>query len=373
MCANGAGQGRWSHLALALRASPGTWALLALQVAAFALVAFRLEPAPPGPFDGVGIEALLRAGALERDRVQSGEWWRLLTAAFLHGSWLHLGMNVLLGAGWCRAIERALGTLRFLGLWLGAALAASAASLLLQDVVAVGASGAIFGMVGAVMALHRRALPGWGAFLRSRATRSVVLSLAAWTVTALVADLHIDHAAHTGGLVFGALGAWVATRPGARLRDLALLLLPLAALCAAACWPRPGLSLRSAQELRRTIHEALRREDQAAAAEGLRRADAAGLAGEDLAYYHALLDVQADRLPEAARRLRPVVEGNGPLRDDARKALAKVSRVMGYRLYTGDGAAKDPEAGLRWLVEACQLGDQAACRDAARITGAPEP
>jgi rhomboid protease GluP len=281
-------------------------------------------------------------------------------------------MNVLLGAGWCRAVERALGTLRFLGLWLGSALAASAASLLLQDVVAVGASGAIFGMVGAELAFHRRALPGWRAFLDSRATRALAASLGAWTLVALLANLHIDHAAHTGGLLFGAAGAWAATRPTPRWRDLTLLALALLLACAAAAWPRRGLSRLGAEEVRRTIHEALRREDRPAAAAGLRRASEAGLSGDDLDYYGALLDIQEERLEEAVERLRPLVKGSGPLHDEARRALAGVARVLGYRLYTGDGAAKDAQAGLRWLVEACQLGDRAACRDSARIVGEPE-
>ena len=372
MCADGGRGRRWSHLTSRLTSTPGTWALVALQLGAFAWVAFWLEPTPPGPFASVGVESLLRAGALERGRVQGGEWWRLLAGAFLHASWLHLAMNAALGAGWCRAVERTLGTARFLGLWLGSALAASAASLLLQDAVAVGASGAIFGMVGAELAFHRRALPGWRAFLESRATRLVAASLAVWALVALLAGLRIDHAAHTGGLLFGAAGAWAATRPTPRRLDLAWLLLALLVGCAAAAWPRAGLSRMGALELERDLHRALQREDRTAAAALLARAGRAGLAGDDWTYYQAQLEAQEGQLEAALERLRPLVDALGPLRDEARRARAGIARLLGYRLYTGDGRPKDPEAGLRWLVEACQLGEATACRDAARIVGGPE-
>ena len=74
-------------------------------------------------------------------------------AAFLHGGWQHLAMNVgaLLIAG--VIVERALGPARILGLYLASAVGASAASLLAHDAVVAGASGGVFGVVGALLSL----------------------------------------------------------------------------------------------------------------------------------------------------------------------------------------------------------------------------
>jgi rhomboid protease GluP len=101
-------------------------------------------------FDDVASsQALIAAGALERSQVWAGQWWRLLTAVFLHIGLIHLLANSLFGFSWCRVVERVLGHGRFLALYLVAGLGASASSLLAHDVISAGASGALFGMIGA--------------------------------------------------------------------------------------------------------------------------------------------------------------------------------------------------------------------------------
>lgn len=324
--------------------------------------------------DPTSAPALVAAGALERGRVWSGEWWRLGSAVLLHVGWIHLGLNAAFGLGWCRMVERVLGPARFLLLYAAAGLAASAASLLAQDVISAGASGALFGTIGAALVLHRRALPGWRPFLRSPATVQVVLQLAGWTAVALVGALPLDHAAHGGGLVAGALVAWVLTSPARRPAAWVALAAALLLLCVAASWPRPGLTRFGAADLQRRLHEALRAKDQAAAAALLAEADRAGLTGDALTYYRGILAVQEGRLEEAARVLRPVASGGeGVVRAEARRALAGVARNLGYRLYTGDGAPLDPLAGLAWFEEACAVGDAASCRDVERIRGLRPP
>jgi rhomboid protease GluP len=320
--------------------------------------------------------ALVAAGALERGRVWSGEWWRLASAVLLHGSWLHLALNVALGLLLGRQVERALGRARFLLLYAVAGLAGSAASLLAQDAVSAGASGALFGVIGADLVLHRRALGGWRAFLGSPFTAVVVVLLAASLAVERLGILpfRVDHAAHAGGLVAGTLAAWLLTSPAPRPVAWGALGAALALAVAAACWPRPGLTAFGAGELELRVYRALRDQDQAQAAALLEQADRAGLTGDNLAYYRALLEVQRGRLEEAARRLRPLATGGAPeVLAEARRAFAGVARNLGYRHYTGDGAPRDPGLGLRWFEEACAAGDQPSCRDVARIRGAAPP
>lgn len=350
-----------------LAETPATFGLVALQLALLGWVTLALG-------DPTSAATLVRAGALERGHVWSGEWWRLGSAVLLHVGWVHLGLNVAFGLGWCRMVERALGTARFLLVYALAGLAASAASLLWQDVVSAGASGALFGVIGAALVLHRRALGGWRAFLRSPATVQVVLQLGGWTAVAVAGSLPLDHAAHAGGLVAGGASAWLLTSPARRTAAWAVVGAALLLLGGAACWPRPGLTRFGAGDLERRIHGALRDQDQASAAALLRQADQAGLEGDNLAYYRGLLAAQAGRLEDAARLLRPVARAGAPVvRAEARRALAGVTRTLGYQRYTGDGATRDPEVGLRWFEESCAVGDGASCRDVERIRGLTPP
>ena len=190
-----------------LRSAPVTFALAAADIAVFAWVALH------GPTTDTA--TLIRFGALEPARVWSGEWWRLLTAAFLHVGVLHLTWNLFLGVPLCRLVEGALGARRFLALYLLATLGASAASLLgHQAAVSAGASGALFGVAGAMFALFRRLVGSWGAFFRARQIRLNALLFGVFALAAVW--LPIDQLAHAGGLVTGAIFAWLLTRPPPR-------------------------------------------------------------------------------------------------------------------------------------------------------------
>ena len=138
------------------------------------------------------------------------EWWRLLTSAFLHGSFLHVAFNMYVLFVLGPPLERILGHLRFLVLYVTAALGGSVVSYAFSDVrtVSVGASGAIFGLMGALIVAGRR--------LRAD-IRQVVVLLAVNVVIGFIAP-GIDWRAHLGGLVVGAASAAVLvwTPPGMR-------------------------------------------------------------------------------------------------------------------------------------------------------------
>lgn len=347
--------------AVALGDAPLTYAFAAVNV----LVLLWVE----GHGSSTDSASLVRFGALERSRVWAGEPWRLVSAAFLHAGWIHLLWNTIAGVPWCRPVERALGSAGFLVVYLASAVGASALSLLGQDVVSAGASGALFGIVGAALVLHRRGVGTWRAFLRSRASRWVLASIAAWSVLGLW--LPLDQLAHAGGLVSGGAAAWLLSRPGRR-HALAWIAYGavLGALVVAACWPRAGLTRLEAARLEDALHSALRAGDTLEAHQLLGRADAAAYASDALAYYRALLCVQEGDLEGALAIARPLLASPERLvAQEARKVVIGAARNLGYRHYTGEGAARNPWLGLSYLEEACALGDPESCRDAARIRG----
>ncbi len=161
---------------------------------------------------------LIRFGANERQLVLLGEWWRLGTYMFLHIGWLHLVWNTYASWGWCTSVERAIGGWRFLVTYLLAGIGGGCASVLGHDIVSAGASGALFGIIGARLVLERRIAPSWAAFSASPLTRATVRGVLLWFVLGAVA-LPMDNYAHGGGLVTGAAVAWMLTtrwKPGVR-------------------------------------------------------------------------------------------------------------------------------------------------------------
>jgi membrane associated rhomboid family serine protease len=352
------------RLAGALRGAPFSAALMATNVAVFAITAAL----GAGRDEGV----LLRVGALERSRVWAGQPWRLLTAAFLHAGPLHLASNVIFGFVVCRIVERALGAPRLLALYVASALAGSAASLLGQDGMSTGASGALFGMIGAILVLHGRALGGWRPFLASRATRALLLGLA---VTAAGASLvvPVDHLCHLGGLGGGVIAAWLWTRPApAPQWPWAAACAGLAGLVVAASWPRAGLTRLQRAELEHGVYAALMARDPAAAEVLVARAAAAGHDSERLASYRALLHVQEGDLEGALELARPLrASGDPAVRAEGDRIVAGTARVLAHRAYTGEGAPRNPWRALALMEEACAAGDAGSCANAARVRGEP--
>jgi len=320
------------------REAPATFALVALDLAGFGWT-FLLGP-PPEPWGSFDVDTLVRAGALERSHVWAGEPWRLAAAMFLHAGLVHLAVNVVFGIPWCRGLERALGSRRFLLVYLSSGLAASAASLLLQDRVSVGASGALFGVIGAALALHRRALGSWRAFATNRGTVTIAVQLAIWAAIG-AAGLPLDQWAHAGGLAAGWATAWLMTRPAPRGRGAWVVwAAALVALCAAAAWPRTGTTWWQAFD-------------------GVRRGEALARRGD---------------LAGAVEVLRPIAtSGPDDVREAARRGAAWAAARLGYRLSRGDGAPRDPVRGLRYLDEACSFGDQTSCRNADLIRDEEPP
>jgi rhomboid protease GluP len=149
------------------------------------------------------LESITMSGALMRDRVLAGEHWRLLSAAFLHGGPDHLFGNVIslyiLGIG----CEHALGARGMAVVFLASALGGSGMSLVLSPGPSVGASGAIFGLMGAlILILHRQRDK---IFIRDRRIGLVIAVWAGYTFVLGAISPMVDNGAHLGGFIAGAL------------------------------------------------------------------------------------------------------------------------------------------------------------------------
>jgi len=129
--------------------------------------------------------------------VAQGDWWRLITSAFLHASLIHIGFNML-ALWWIGApVEQYLGRARYLGLYLVSGLAGAAGALVLTPTaVTVGASGAIFGILGAMLILEWQATGQ----LAGNAMTLIVINLA---LSFALAGISIG--GHIGGLIGGIL------------------------------------------------------------------------------------------------------------------------------------------------------------------------
>ncbi|MFJ8823867.1 rhomboid family intramembrane serine protease [Streptomyces sp. NPDC102467] len=124
------------------------------------LAAFLVQLSVGNPFT-YRFEMIGRAlmpGLSDPQGVAEGQWYRMLTAMFLHGSFIHIAFNML-SLWWIGGpLEAALGRARYLSLYIVSGLAGSALSYLLADAAqpSLGASGAIFGLFGATAILMRR-------------------------------------------------------------------------------------------------------------------------------------------------------------------------------------------------------------------------
>jgi membrane associated rhomboid family serine protease len=206
------------------------------------VVVFLVEMALGG---STNLSVLARMGAMVPGLVAQGEYWRLVTAMFLHIGIPHLLLNSLGLYIFGNLIEQALGTVRFLAIYLVSGFVASVASFAFGSPVALaaGASGAIFGLLGAWLAynLRRRSLS------LARANIQGALVLIAINVVFGLSVPGIDNLAHIGGLAAGVVAGFLAEGVGPRatrnvtaVGGLALLVLGAAALAA---WRAAALTI----------------------------------------------------------------------------------------------------------------------------------
>jgi rhomboid protease GluP len=144
-------------------------------------------------------------GWKENSKIDAGQYWRLLTPMVLHGGLTHLLFNSWALYSLGTEAERVFGTVRFAAVYLLAGLAGSIASYMFNPAApSVGASGAIFGLFGALAAFSytSRSLIGWEA---SRMQLGQMATLVMINLAFGFSIPNIDNSAHIGGLIVGGL------------------------------------------------------------------------------------------------------------------------------------------------------------------------
>jgi membrane associated rhomboid family serine protease len=170
-----------------------TQAIIAVNV-----IAYLAELATGSGFGNVG-GTIYEKGALYGPLVEpGGEWWRLVTTGFLHASFFHVAFNMVFIWFIGRSLEPAIGSARFVAAYGASLLCGSLGVLLLEpNSVAVGASGAAFGLMGALIVEARsRGIDLWS-------TGLIQIALLNFAFTFIGANIAIG--AHLGGFVGGIL------------------------------------------------------------------------------------------------------------------------------------------------------------------------
>jgi membrane associated rhomboid family serine protease len=187
------------------------------------------------------IDVLVRMGAMVPFLVAQGEVWRLFTAMFLHAGPIHLAFNSLALYMFGGVVEDALGRARMLAVYVVTGLCASAASFAVRPpgAIGVGASGAVFGLLGAWLAfnLRRRSLGLAQANIQGALVLIGINLALGFTLRG------VDNVAHIGGLVAGLVAGFAAEglgRRGVRRATQLLGFVGLLALAAAAVVWRTG-------------------------------------------------------------------------------------------------------------------------------------
>ena len=171
---------------------------------------FSMRSGNPEAFMNLDIRTLVAFGAKWNVALAQGEYWRLVTAGFLHGGIIHILMNswVLFDLG--AQVEELYGSSRMLVIYFLSTVGGFYASAVWSTAVSVGASAGLFGLVGAMIALGVRHRNAMGAAIRGMYLRGAIIGLA----FGMVGMFHVDNAAHIGGLAAGFGVAYIAGTPG---------------------------------------------------------------------------------------------------------------------------------------------------------------
>jgi membrane associated rhomboid family serine protease len=200
---------------------PATFALIGSNV-----IVFLIELAGGGAGQVSGSGSVIHDAGLRGPDIANGDWWRVITGGFLHAGFLHLlfNMYVLYVAG--SILEPGIGTPRFLGIYFVSLVAGSLGALIVDpNTVTVGASGAIFGLMAAVIVVAR------GRGVEQVAQQFGIFIVLNLFLTFAITGISIG--GHIGGLIGGTIAALLVIfverrmsgRPGYTLEIVGILLI----------------------------------------------------------------------------------------------------------------------------------------------------
>ncbi len=176
------------------------------------VIVFIAETAAGGSLGANSGGTIFNHGALFGPAiVHQHQYWRIVSAGFLHDGLLHIAVNMLSLYFVGRVLEPAIGSLNFAAIYLSSLLAGSFGALLFQPhALTVGASGAIFGVFGALIVVaHARGIPIWQSGLAPVLVLNLLFS---------VSFSGISIGGHLGGLVAGLITGWMVVEFGERRR-----------------------------------------------------------------------------------------------------------------------------------------------------------
>lgn len=295
--------------------SPVVWTLIALNILIYLAVAYTGKQ-----WFSFNADYLAASGGNFSPLTTEGQWWRMLTATFLHGGLIHLALNMYALYSFGIMAERLYCSRAFLGIYLIAGLSGSAGTLLFSPAaVGVGASGAIFGIMGLMIAF----LATDKTFLSQGARKQLLINFCIFGGYSLLQGFKhtgIDNAAHIGGLLTGLLLGWLTGEP-LRLRKettewfsnrvmagIAVVLLATGA--AAASSPRLGADYKAHQTMNQVLRELMDREKQLGTY--LKQQNASGKtevsAQDDLKVFAQRMKATYQGLPQRVEPVQPNVQ-----------------------------------------------------------------
>lgn len=180
-----------------------TYLLIAVNVVMYAVTVAMGGPASES--------TLQHLGALTYNLALQGQWWRLFTTMFLHGGVEHILFNMMSLFAVGTLAERLYGSRKYLAIYVGSGLIASVTSLAWAALhnnlsgTAIGASGAIFGVAGALVTMRFQPSDVIPADLRRRVTSSMAPMIAVSLPLSALLGANVDSSAHVGGLLGGVM------------------------------------------------------------------------------------------------------------------------------------------------------------------------
>jgi rhomboid protease GluP len=173
-----------------------------------AMALFNQQNVRGGNIMDLSASTLFLFGAKEPNYIFHGEWWRLITAGFLHAGIIHIMMNSWglydLGA----QAEEAFGAGKLIVIYVLSSVSGFLASSLFAPSLSVGASAGIFGLIGAMIAFGVNQRSSFGSYVKGAYTRTAV-----WALLISFLIPYTDNWAHMGGLAGGFVAAYVAGHP----------------------------------------------------------------------------------------------------------------------------------------------------------------